>query len=90
MRVVGGRLRGRTLVGPNDESIRPTSDRVRESIFNILAHGTIAVEFNGARVIDLFAGTGALGLEALSRGATTLTASAALKGFSFPALRELK
>src|SRR6266853_4783150 len=69
MRIVGGRLGGRTLAAPKSQNIRPTSDRLRESLFNILAHGyddTIA----GARVLDLFAGTGALGLEAMSRGAT--------------------
>ena len=68
MRIVGGRLRGRSLVGPRSHAIRPTSDRLRETIFNILAHSyDDAVE--GARVLDLFAGTGAMGLEALSRGA---------------------
>lgn len=67
MRIVGGRFGGRTLKGPSSQAIRPTSDRLRESIFNILAHGYGGVE--GARVIDLFAGTGALGLEAISRGA---------------------
>ncbi len=69
MRIVGGRFRGRTIVSPTHEGTRPTSDRVRESIFNILAHGSVAVSMEGARVLDLFAGTGALGLEALSRGA---------------------
>ena len=68
MRIVGGRFRGRTLKGPSSQAVRPTSDRLRETIFNILAHGyEDAVE--NARVIDLFAGTGALGLEAVSRGA---------------------
>ncbi len=68
MRIVGGRFRGRALKGPASRAIRPTSDRLRESIFNILAHGyDDAVE--NARVIDLFGGTGALGLEAISRGA---------------------
>jgi len=69
MRIVGGKFRGRALVAPGDQAIRPTSDRVRESIFNILAHGAVAVELQGARVVDLFAGTGALALEAVSRGA---------------------
>lgn len=69
MRIVGGSLRGRPLAAPSDERIRPTSDRVREAIFNILAHGIAGFELEGARVLDLFAGTGALGLEALSRGA---------------------
>jgi 16S rRNA (guanine966-N2)-methyltransferase len=68
MRVVGGRLRGRTLAAPKSQAIRPTSDRLRESIFNILAHG-YGDPVTDARVLDLFAGTGALGLEALSRGA---------------------
>jgi 16S rRNA (guanine966-N2)-methyltransferase len=69
MRIVGGRLRGRTLLGPSSENIRPTADRLRESLFNILAHGH-GDPVAGARVLDLFAGTGALGIEALSRGAT--------------------
>lgn len=67
MRIVAGRLRGRRLVAPSGIAIRPTSDRTRESVFNILAART---DFDGARVIDLFAGTGALGIEALSRGAS--------------------
>ena len=69
MRIVGGTLRGRPIAGPQHEGIRPTADRVRESLFNILAHGVDGFELEGARVIDLFAGTGALGLEAISRGA---------------------
>ena len=68
MRVVGGRFRGRTLAGPKSDAIRPTSDRLRETIFNVLAHG-YGDPVEGARVIDLFAGTGAMGIEALSRGA---------------------
>ena len=68
MRIVGGRLRGRTLVGPKSAAIRPTSDRLRETLFNILAHA-YGDPVTNARVLDLFAGTGALGLEALSRGA---------------------
>src|SRR5215213_11407217 len=68
MRIVGGRFRGRALKGPASDSIRPTSDRLRETIFNILAHG-YDDPVSGARVLDLFAGTGAMGLEALSRGA---------------------
>jgi 16S rRNA (guanine966-N2)-methyltransferase len=68
MRVVGGRLRSRAIAGPKAEGLRPTADRLREALFNILAHsyGNPAVD---ARVLDLFAGTGALGIEALSRGA---------------------
>jgi 16S rRNA (guanine966-N2)-methyltransferase len=68
MRIVGGRLRGRRLVAPASQGIRPTSDRLRESLFNILAHG-YGDPVAGARALDLFAGAGALGLEALSRGA---------------------
>src|SRR3974390_1511534 len=68
MRVVGGRLRGRTLTGPKSSAIRPTADRLRESLFNILMHA-YGDPITGARVLDLFAGTGALGIEALSRGA---------------------
>jgi 16S rRNA (guanine966-N2)-methyltransferase len=68
MRVVGGRLRGRNLAAPKSQAIRPTSDRLRESVFNILAHAH-GDPVTGARVLDLFAGTGALGIEAISRGA---------------------
>ncbi len=68
MRIVGGRLKGRALHGPASQNIRPTSDRLRETIFNILAHA-YGDPVEGATVIDLFAGTGAMGLEALSRGA---------------------
>lgn len=70
MRIVAGRFRGRPLAAPSDAGTRPTSDRVREAVFNILAHGIADFDVTGARVIDLFAGTGALGLEALSRGAS--------------------
>ncbi len=73
MRVVGGRHRGRQLETPADLPIRPTSDRARESLFNILEHGKLAPgglsPVRGARVLDAFCGTGALGVEALSRGA---------------------
>jgi len=68
MRIVGGRLRGRALAAPKSLSTRPTADRLRETLFNILAHA-FGDPVSGARVLDLFAGTGALGLEALSRGA---------------------
>jgi 16S rRNA (guanine966-N2)-methyltransferase len=68
MRIVGGRLRGHALAAPKSQAIRPTADRLRESLFNILAHAH-GDPVTGARVLDLFAGTGALGLEALSRGA---------------------
>ena len=68
MRVVGGRLRSRPIAGPKGPGLRPTADRLRESLFNIIAHG-YGDPVEGARVLDLFAGTGALGIEALSRGA---------------------
>jgi 16S rRNA (guanine966-N2)-methyltransferase len=68
MRVVGGKFRGLHLAAPSNLATRPTSDRVREAVFNILAHGIAGLELEGARVLDLFAGTGALGFEALSRG----------------------
>ncbi len=68
MRIVGGRLRGRALAAPKSQAIRPTADRLREALFNILAHA-YGDPITGARVLDLFAGTGALGFEALSRGA---------------------
>ena len=68
MRVVGGRLRSRPIAGPKGPGLRPTADRLRESLFNILAHA-YGDPVQGARVLDLFAGTGALGIEALSRGA---------------------
>jgi len=72
MRIVGGKHRGRRLFAPPGDSVRPTSDRAREALFNILSHGRLAadgISFAGATVLDAFAGTGALGLEALSRGA---------------------
>jgi 16S rRNA (guanine966-N2)-methyltransferase len=68
MRVVGGRLRSRPIAGPKSDSVRPTSDRLREALFNILTH-SYSDPVTGARVLDLFAGTGALGIEAISRGA---------------------
>jgi 16S rRNA (guanine966-N2)-methyltransferase len=70
MRVVAGRFRGRALQAPDDMNIRPTADRVRENMFNIMAHGIADFAIEGVRVIDLFAGTGALGIEAVSRGAS--------------------
>lgn len=74
MRVVGGRFRGTRLAAPGPAAersrLRPTSDRVRESVFNLLEHGAYGEALpEGRRVLDLFAGTGALGIEALSRGA---------------------
>lgn len=73
MRIVAGRHRGRTLKSPPGPAVRPTSDRTRESVFNILAHGIPGFAFEGVSVADLFCGTGALGLEALSRGAAHAT-----------------
>ena len=67
MRIVGGEFRGRGLATPNSNDIRPTTDRTRESLFNILSH-SYPEALDNARVLDLFAGTGAVGLEALSRG----------------------
>lgn len=76
MRIVGGRFRGTALasVGGGDAKahLRPTTDRVREALFNLLAHGSYGALFEDAHVLDLFAGTGALGLEALSRGALSV------------------
>jgi len=72
MRIVGGRHRGRRLLAPPGEAVRPTSDRAREALFNILSHGRLAaggLPFADGAVLDAFAGTGAVGLEALSRGA---------------------
>ena len=74
MRIVAGSHRGRRLLAPPGDIVRPTSDRAREALFNILSHGEFAAggtSFAGAAVLDAFAGTGALGLEALSRGAAT-------------------
>src|SRR5207248_11780943 len=74
LRIVGGVHRGRRLIAPPGETVRPTSDRAREALFNILSHGSFAaagLPFAGRPVLDAFAGTGALGLEALSRGAST-------------------
>ncbi len=68
MRIVGGTLKGRTIRTPEGRDTRPTSDRARESIFNILAHAEWAPALDGARIIDAFAGSGALGFEAMSRG----------------------
>jgi 16S rRNA (guanine966-N2)-methyltransferase len=69
MRIVAGRFKGRAITVPSGTSVRPTADRVRQAVFNVLEHGAPDVELAGARVVDLFAGSGALGLEALSRGA---------------------
>jgi 16S rRNA (guanine966-N2)-methyltransferase len=73
MRIIGGRHRGRALTALKGKALRPTSDRARESIFNILEHTLEGGEPDGAAVLDVFAGTGALGLEALSRGAALAT-----------------
>ena len=70
MRIVAGQFKGRPIQAPKSDATRPTSDRARESLFNMLAHAAWAPELEGARVIDLFAGSGALGFEAISRGAS--------------------
>ena len=71
MRIIGGKHRGRRLAAPEGVTVRPTSDRAREALFDILAHGRFGERpvYEDARVLDAFAGTGAFGLEALSRGA---------------------
>jgi 16S rRNA (guanine966-N2)-methyltransferase len=69
MRIVSGEFRGKALAAPSGQATRPTSDRARQAIFNILEHAAWSEGVRGRRVIDLFAGSGALGLEALSRGA---------------------
>jgi len=69
VRIVSGNLRGRNIATPSGRNTRPTSDQTRESIFNILAHADWAPPLEGAIVADIFAGSGALGLEAISRGA---------------------
>ena len=71
MRITGGKLGGRRLVAPEDAKVRPTSDRIRQAIFNMLRHKDFGIGFalEGAAVLDLFAGTGALGIEAISQGA---------------------
>ncbi len=69
MRIIAGRFKGRTLASPSGRTTRPTSDRARETAFNVIAHADWAVPLEGARVMDLYAGSGALGFEALSRGA---------------------
>ena len=69
MRIVGGDFKGRAIAAPDGRNTRPTSDRAREAIFNILAHAEWAPDMDGARVMDVFARSGALGFEALSRGA---------------------
>lgn len=89
LRIIAGRLRGRIIPGPAANAARPTADRVREAIFNVLAHGVNWPGLAGSTVIDAFAGTGALGFEALSRGAARAiyididtAALAAIRGFA--------
>ena len=69
MRIVAGKLKGRAIVAPEGQGTRPTSDRARQAVFNVLEHAAWAEPLHGARVMDLFAGSGALGFEAMSRGA---------------------
>ena len=77
MRITAGKFKGRGLAPPKDRSVRPTSDKVRQAVFNILEHRDFGFAFaiEGARVVDLFAGTGAMGIEALSRGARAIACS---------------
>ncbi|MBL8542896.1 MAG: 16S rRNA (guanine(966)-N(2))-methyltransferase RsmD [Hyphomonadaceae bacterium] len=69
MRIVGGQFKGRAIAAPPGRDTRPTADRAREAVFNVLAHADWSPGLEGRRVLDLFAGSGALGLEAMSRGA---------------------
>ena len=69
MRITSGQFRGKPILAPEGRATRPTSDRARQAVFNILEHAPWSPAFRGARVLDLFAGSGALGLEAVSRGA---------------------
>lgn len=69
MRIISGKFKGHSLAAPKGRNTRPTSDRARESLFNVLKHADWAPDLEGARVLDLFAGSGALGFEAISRGA---------------------
>lgn len=69
MRIVAGSLKGRAITAPEGQNTRPTSDRARQAIFNVLEHASWAEPLDGARIIDLYAGSGALGFEAISRGA---------------------
>ncbi len=73
MRIVGGRLRGRTLTAPDGRDVRPTSDRTRQALFNILEHASWAPDLAGVQILDAFCGSGALAFEALSRGAKRAT-----------------
>jgi len=69
MRIVAGNLKGRTITTPEGQATRPTSDRARQAVFNVLEHAAWAEPLDGMRVMDLYAGSGALGFEAISRGA---------------------
>lgn len=73
MRVIAGKLKAMQLAAPEGKDTRPTADRARESLFNVLEHGKYSRVLRGARVVDVFAGTGALGIESISRGASSVT-----------------
>lgn len=73
MRIIRGKFSGKAILSPNSKLTRPTTDKVRQSMFNVLEHNVNMPDINGATVLDAFAGTGALGLEALSRGAKSVT-----------------
>ena len=72
MRIIGGKYRSKKLIAPDNDRIRPTTDRMRETIFNIIQHGN-GPGIRGSRVLDLFSGSGAFGIEALSREASQVT-----------------
>jgi 16S rRNA (guanine966-N2)-methyltransferase len=85
MRIVSGQFKGRVIAAPKSNDTRPTADRARETLFNILAHADWAPRLSGARVMDVFAGSGALGFEAISRGA----ASCVFVETAFPAQKAI-
>lgn len=89
MRIIAGSLKGRLLISPQDQLIRPTSDRVRQAVFNIIEH-KLNFSFVGKHILDIFGGTGALGFEALSRGAQSVVYVDILKEAHFIAHQNAK